>query len=275
MTGMTAVSVRAPVLPELTGLVDRVVGYRLAGLRPGVHVGMPSRYLTLVLPLDAPLRVGWAGEPPRSFSSVLSGLCTRPAGIHHDGSQHGVQLDLTVAGARRLFGVPAAELADTCLDLDSVIGAAGAQLLERVASAHHGRLVLVQRLLADRLADSGEAPLGCPEIDWAWRRLVDGGGGVPVARLAAEVGWSGSHLAARFRRELGMGPKTAARVIRFERSHRMVQNGRALAEVAAACGYADQSHLNRDWAQFAGTAPTRWRLDDDLAFVQDDGSGPG
>jgi AraC-like DNA-binding protein len=271
---MTAASVRAPVLPELTGLVNRVVGYRLAGLRPGVHVGMPSRYLTLVLPMDAPLHVGWAGEPPRHFPSVLSGLCTRPAGIHHDGSQHGVQLDLTVAGARRLFGVPAA-LAETCLDLDALIGAAGAELLERVASARRGRLVLVQRLLADRVAEAGEAPLGCPEIDWAWRRLVGSGGGVPVARLAAEVGWSGSHLAARFRRELGMGPKTAARVIRFERSHQMVQNGTALAEVAAACGYADQSHLNRDWVHFAGTSPTRWRLDDEMAFVQDDRLGPG
>ena len=49
--------------------------------------------------------------------------------------------------------------------------------------------------------------------------------------------------------------------------------GRAgkLATVAAECGYADQSHLTRDWRQFAGTTPSAW-IAGELPFVQDTGT---
>lgn len=45
--------------------------------------------------------------------------------------------------------------------------------------------------------------------------------------------------------------------------------GYRIADAAARCGFADQSHLNREWIAFAGTSPTRWLRDDEIAFVQD------
>src|SRR5262249_21659689 len=61
----------------------------------------------------------------------------------------------------------------------------------------------------------------------------------------------------------GLRPKTAARVIRFDRARRVLErNARAgrpnVAGVAAECGYFDQAHLIRDWQQFTGLAPTEW-----------------
>jgi AraC-like DNA-binding protein len=100
---------------------------------------------------------------------------------------------------------------------------------------------------------------------------VAAGGGVSVGELAAEVGWSRQHLARRFRDEFGAGPKVAARILRFERARTMLQSPPPrlpLSEIALACGYFDQAHLNRDFAQLAGCTPTEW-LADELPFFQD------
>jgi transcriptional regulator GlxA family with amidase domain len=63
-----------------------------------------------------------------------------------------------------------------------------------------------------------------------------------------------------------------ARVMRFERARRLlVSHARpALADVAAACGYADQAHLTRDWRALAGQSPRAWLASEHLPFVQDD-----
>jgi len=94
-------------------------------------------------------------------------------------------------------------------------------------------------------------------------RSLPSGGTVPVRDVARNVGWSERHLSARFTREIGLRPKTAARVIRFQRARRVLQRnvgaGRPnIAGVAAECGYFDHAHLIRDWQQFTGLAPTDW-----------------
>jgi transcriptional regulator GlxA family with amidase domain len=44
-----------------------------------------------------------------------------------------------------------------------------------------------------------------------------------------------------------------------------------LDELAVACGYYDQSHLDRDFREFAATTPSAYRLDPrtPVTFVQD------
>jgi len=108
-------------------------------------------------------------------------------------------------------------------------------------------------------------------VSEAWRLIRRGRGLTPVAAVASDVGWSTRHLEHRFRGEFGITPKSAVRLTRFERSVEAVRDPRrGLADVAADCGYADQSHLAREWRDLAGLPPSRWRVEDDLAFVQDD-----
>jgi transcriptional regulator GlxA family with amidase domain len=91
---------------------------------------------------------------------------------------------------------------------------------------------------------------------------------VRVEALAAETGWSARHLGAVLRREVGLAPKAAGRVVRFDRARRLLAATSArVGDVAAAVGYADQSHLDRDFRQFAGAPPSRW-LAEEVRNVQ-------
>ncbi|WP_199239992.1 MULTISPECIES: helix-turn-helix transcriptional regulator [Kribbella] len=98
------------------------------------------------------------------------------------------------------------------------------------------------------------------------------GGTAAVGELAEEVGWSRQHLARRFGNEFGLGPKLAARVVRFERAQAMLRSTPSfisIAQVAAACGYFDQAHLNRDFVELAGCTPSQL-LGEELPSFQDD-----
>jgi AraC-like DNA-binding protein len=70
------------------------------------------------------------------------------------------------------------------------------------------------------------------------------------------------------RAECGLAPKDWQRIARFQASRRLMVAQRPLAEVAARCGYSDQSHLSREWVALAGCSPTTW-LREEFPFVQD------
>lgn len=235
---------------------------------PGVHRGLPSTTITLVLPLDDPLRVSWAGRPSThhaAFSS-LSGLHAAPAAIHHDGTQRGVQLALTLEGVRALLGRPAADLSGELTDLEeAAVPAALQELPERLhaAATWPARVALVDRTLATLAARGGDAAPRA-EVARALALLTAGG---RVAEVADEVGYSRRRLGTLVRAECGLAPKEVQRIARLEVTRRVLGH-RPLAEVAAMCGYADQAHLAREWRALAGCTPTAW-LREEFPFVQD------
>jgi transcriptional regulator GlxA family with amidase domain len=107
-----------------------------------------------------------------------------------------------------------------------------------------------------------------PELVWAWNELAAARGCTAIHQLAADIGWSRQHLIRRYRHEFGLSPKTAARVLRFERAVQVVKAGRmGLADVAAECGYYDQAHMTLEWKAMTGYSPKTWILRE-LPFFQ-------
>ena len=248
----------------LRPFVDLCSGYRMSATPPGTHQGVPGAHLTFLFCLDGSVDVLEKPDPahgPGSFDVMVAGLHDRPAVMAQGPAQTGIQLRLTWRGARMLFGAPAAVLAGDVVDLRALLGARAGRLLERLAEAPTwaARFALLDGALARLAADS---PRGepAPEVGRAWDLLIASGGTTRVEELARDVGWSRRHLANRFTAELGVGPKTAARVIRFERACDLLRSPKspALADVAATCGYADQPHLARDFRDLAGLTATEW-----------------
>ncbi|SNS35669.1 AraC-type DNA-binding protein [Geodermatophilus pulveris] len=265
--------VPAPLRP----FVAAAYGYRVPANPAGVHRGLPSRHLTLVVELAGPLRVDGPG-PAVAAHAVVGGLHTRPALIDATRPQDGLQYALTPSAAGALLGVPAAELAGRTVDLADLLGRDADRLVEDLTAAAGWpqRFARLDAALLDRLP-ARPVPVP-PEVREAWRLVHRSAGRCRVEDVAAHVGWSRRHLAERFRLATGLTPKQAARVARFEAARRLLTGpGRPpLAEVAARCGYADQPHLAREWKALAGCSVGTW-LREELPFVHDgeaDGTAP-
>jgi AraC-like DNA-binding protein len=180
-----------------------------------------------------------------------------------------VHVYLEPLGVRCLLGVPAAALASRVVDLGELLGTGAEELRERLLAAPSWgeRFQQLDGLLLRVRRDAPEPP---PEVAWAWHTLVAVHGNLSVVALAREVGWSRRHLGERFRAALGLAPKQAARVLRFEWACEELARAprRPLADLALACGYHDQPHLTREWQALAGTTPAQW-IARELPFVQD------
>jgi AraC-like DNA-binding protein len=165
-----------------------------------------------------------------------------------------VQVRLSPVIARAVLGASPADIDGTVVPLDGLWGREASRIREQLGdlSSWQDRFALTDALLARR-HEAG--PLVDPEVAWAWHRIVVSRGLIRVDGLAAEVGWSRKRLWSRFRSQLGLPPKRAVKLIRFDHAvHRLVA-GEGVAHVAADTGYADQSHLHRDVMAFTGATP--------------------
>jgi methylphosphotriester-DNA--protein-cysteine methyltransferase len=80
-----------------------------------------------------------------------------------------------------------------------------------------------------------------------------------VSAIAEEVGISERQLRRRFQATVGYGPKTLARVLRFQRMLAIARerSSRDLGQLAVDAGYADQAHMTAECTRLAGLPPGR------------------
>jgi transcriptional regulator GlxA family with amidase domain len=105
-------------------------------------------------------------------------------------------------------------------------------------------------------------------VAWVWDRIVASRGSVRVEGLATELGWSRKRLWSRFRSQIGLPPKRAAKLVRFDHAAQRLTTGESAASVAVECGYVDQSHFHRDVVAFTGMTPAT--LAGDPGLVSED-----
>lgn len=232
---------------------------------------LPSGEVIVIIGFGPTLETTYPDQRTARYRSFVAGLHDTHCLVASPGAQAGIQLNLTPIGAYLLFGLPMHELAGRVVGLDELLGAEAGLLVEEL---HEGgdwnaRFTVLDAFLERRLDAARPA---APDVAWAWGRIVASAGGLSVGELCAEIGCSRKHMLRRFNEQIGVAPKTFARILRFQRAVHLLGHadgaswldesvrgaGRRMTwgEIAAECGYFDQAHMNRDFREFAGATPT-------------------
>jgi AraC-like DNA-binding protein len=160
-------------------------------------------------------------------------------------------------GSFPFFAVPAGELHNVHVSLDTLWGSRAAILLEQVlaASSPDAKFDILEKALlgaARTLARHRAVAFALRELSAPHDRSV--------AEVAGAIGMSQRRFLERFRDEVGLAPKLFARVQRFQA---VVEGVHSLDEVnwvdvAASCGYFDQAHFIHDFRAFSGFTPAAY-----------------
>lgn len=173
-----------------------------------------------------------------------------------------VVLDLDLGDDRAERLVRARAAIDPFFPLDAglghLIGYLGERGTDRIepALAHHATALLRDAL--ERRFDAPALPrVVADAMALMERRLAEP---LTVAELAAEAGLSPSRLHAAFRAATGQGPAACLADLRLDRAMALLGQGRlGIAEIALACGYAEQSALTRALRRRRGVTPGQVR----------------
>lgn len=241
---------RAPAGP-LAGRVTSYYGFGMETPQPVRQREGPGSDVVVILTFEE----HWLIDGER-HTSFVGGLRDDQVTTEHPGRSLGMQVNLDPLAARALVGTPLHELAHRTVPLESVLDEPF--LVERLAGTPDwdARFALLDDTLAARLADAHPSR----EVAWAWQRLRETRGRVPIGTLAAELGWTRKRIVARFRDEIGLPPKSAARLLRFERA-RELAGTMPWGELAFECGYSDQSHLIAEFRRITGRTPETFLQD--------------
>jgi len=250
----------------------RVAGVSMAGFRGRadgfVELRMvPYPALTVFIDFGDALLVDDANGD-RKRGSIVVGLAPGSVrGVARDADCLQIRLSPVVAHA--VLGA-SSELGGTVVSLEDLWGRDAERTREqlRAAGSWDDRFAIAQVALARRY-EAGRAV--DPEVAFAWAQLLRSRGRVRVERLAEDIGWSRKRLWTRFGAQIGLAPKHAARLVRFDHAAHRLAAGHGAALVAADGGYADQSHLWREAMDFVGMTPTAvahapWLAFDDVAW---------
>ncbi|MGW0563547.1 helix-turn-helix transcriptional regulator [Streptomyces sp. NPDC003016] len=233
-------------------------GVRMAGFRDRIAAGLDMQ----VLPQPAVIVViGLGGDPVtvesatgrQPMRSLVASLSPGPARVRGERVEC-VEVCLSPRAAYALLGVSPRELDGSVTGLEDLWGPHERRLREQLtdATTWQERLALTEGFLTKRAAG---APSMSPEVAAAWDTIVARRGRIRVGDLAASCGWSRKRLRSRFSAQIGLTPKRAAMLVRFDHAARALCAGESAGDVALACGYADQPHLHRDVLAIAGCTP--------------------
>jgi AraC-like DNA-binding protein len=255
-------AIPGPGLPGLPAAACAMWGFEEYLPRTVRRLEVAHAGIKLIIGWHAAYGVGQPGGTMQPYQSLVVGLGGGPMVTEHLGAQSCVEVTLAPWLGFELFHGSPDVLSCPVVALGDVWGGTATRLSEQL---HHApdwpaRFALVQRCLQGVLARSrhtAQAP-----VRQAWALLGAQRGNLSMSALCRAVGWSERHLALQSRNQLGDTPKRLARRLRFGAAHQALGDVTVpadLADLAARCGYADQSHLSREFRHFAGCSPAAYQ----------------
>jgi AraC-like DNA-binding protein len=191
-------------------------------------------------------------------TAFVIGPMTRPLMVDSASPDNMIAVRFRPGGAFAFFDLPMSALTDLRPEIahfwkdatafEAAILERGS-VIERIAALESA---LIQRLRAARTIDA--------RISTAVALLKRRSGVASVDSLSEELGITRQHLARKFQEQVGLSPKTFARIVRMQDVLRRIRN---VGEVdwcmlALDSGYYDQAHMIDDFQDLCGISPARY-----------------
>jgi AraC-like DNA-binding protein len=267
--------------PELRAFVKGYVTSSSVLPTPVRERHLPSTEVPLLISFGEPHRHATArAEWVSRDGAWIVGLQDSSQLTEAAGERDFMIVRFTPLGAHLFLRTPMHLIAGQTLDLATVDPVLAAAVIDRAGAARNwaDRFARIEALIAERVSPITQQP----GLNHVWRRLEASGGQIHLAHLATEIDCSHRTLIAQFRKCVGQTPKAAARLFRFNHVLASLNalirqaddqlTGKpfiefdgvvehipiAWADIAADCGYFDQSHFIKEFRQFAGTTPSEF-----------------
>lgn len=197
-----------------------------------------------------------------SARSVVSGVQSSAVELDTSGRLSLIGARFKPGGAFSLLGIPAVELHNCTVSLETIWGYRGELLREQLhfAKLPLERFQILEMFLTERLYSG--PPLS--EAVHHSVNAIDGAGeAVSVQKLALRVGMNPIRFSTLFGDHVGLTPKSYARIVRFQRAITSIGPAPHVdwASIALGCGYFDQAHFNHDFLGFCGMVPSKYLAD--------------
>ena len=147
------------------------------------------------------------------------------------------------------LGIAAAQLTDRTIALQDAWGSAARRVEAAIAGTPSPDAAV--KVLSGLL----RTPAPPNAVQLAIEAITSAHGDIDLDWVARHAGLSARQFRRRCLEESGLTPKHLCRVLRFRRACALARPPADWAQIAAAAGYFDQSHLIRDFHEFTGATP--------------------
>jgi len=155
-----------------------------------------------------------------------------------------------------IFQVTAGDVAGSMLNCESALFGK-TEDLKRLSEAatFEDRMEIMQRYILVRLSQNYTV---APLADYAVKYIVNSRGQVNVTELESLTGYSNRYIRKVFDEHVGVSPKLLCEIVQFQWSYHLYSTSKGkvnMAELAATCGYYDQTHMNKTYKKLASALP--------------------
>jgi len=194
-------------------------------------------------------------------SVFLYGQTTRYTQLFTPGKFRTIGVYFYPHALKPIFGFNAAELTNSCLDLDLIPAGSFLHLSEQLINTKE--LSDQIRILSDYLLIQMERNQRFEDhlTTCAVAEIIKARGDIDLKFLQGNLGLSERNFERKFKSNVGISPKLLTRILRFQSSMDLLRDHKfsKLSDIAFENNYADQSHFIRSFKEFAGLSPNQYQ----------------
>lgn len=194
-----------------------------------------------------------------SHDIAILGMATQFNGLMRFKGKYKIfTIKLMPNGLTRLFKFPLSEFVNRIYVADDLFGVQAKELLEQLqcASSIQEMACFTDKFLFVYLKKLKQGHI-IDGITSITNTLLFSKGSLPVKEYARLANMSVRNFERRFSEQVGVAPKLYSRLLRFDQALaiKMKSPGRDWTSIASQCKYFDQTHMVKDFYQFAGISP--------------------